>query len=565
MVIDVNHGGRKGGLVLAGALALACLGACDKSKDATGTGEPAGAQDRKDKAAQLAAPAELFAHIPADTPYVFASFEPVPKAYWQRMGPAVRSMLDMIPMPDGPTEPPERFAVAFMRDLKANMNEAGLRKTFGIAAEGRFALYGIGVVPVWRMELADGKALLATIERLQTESGLALPTATVSGRSYWRFGDADVLVVAAVAGNHLVLSGGPTAMVEKALPFIMGVEQPKPNMADGGMLKKVAAQHGFAGYGVGYVDAGNLLKLLFVANLLGAAGGSGGIPPACMEQVTGLAQRFPRLALGYDEFSDKRIAMRMVLETDAALAGRLKQLTVEVPGLVAGAMAERPLFAFGAGIDIEKARALAIDAADGVGRLAGACGSQEGVESAAEARTAFSQPLPPGLDKVRGGMVAVLDGALGPDGKPTNVEAYGILATDDPAGLVAMVKQEMAGQGAPDVPADGKFHDVVPAGQVPGLGAIQGAIKPKALVAAVGAKGPGAAEAALARTGTSPLIYFSYDYGRLLKKIMDTMQTGPEAEERKIISLLSDMFGASAMWAYPTDHGLALAFSMELQ
>jgi len=128
-----------------------------------------------------------------------------------------------------------------------------------------------------------------------------------------------------------------------------------------------------------------------------------------------------------------------------------------------------------------------------------------------------------------------------------------------------MVKQEMGGQGAPDVPADGKFHDVVPAGQVPGLGAIQGAIKPKALVAAVGAKGPGAAEAALARTGTSPLIYFSYDYGRLLKKIMDVMPTGPDAEERKIISLLSDMFGASAMWAYPTDHGLALAFSMELQ
>jgi hypothetical protein len=186
------------------------------------------------------------------------------------------------------------------------------------------------------------------------------------------------------------------------------------------------------------------------------------------------------------------------------------------------------------------------------------------VESAAEARTAFSQPLPPGLDKVRGGLVAVLDGALGPDGKPTNVEAYGILATDDPAGLVNMVKKEMSAQGAPDVPADGKFHDVVPAGQVPGLGAIRGAIKPKALVVAVGARGPDAAEAALARTGTSPLIYFSYDYGALLKKIMDAMPSGPGAAERQAISLLSDMFGASAMWAYPTDHGLAFAISMEL-
>ncbi len=564
MVIRVIHGGRRGGLVLAGALALACLAACDKSKETSGTGEPAGAQDRKEKAAQLAAPAELFAHIPADTPYVFASFEAIPKSYWQRVGPPLVALADSIPLPDSPTEPPERFAVAFMRELKANMNETGLRKTFGIGAEGRFAIYGIGVVPVVRMELADGKALLATVERLQTESGLALPTATVSGRSYWRFGDADVLIVVAVAGNHLVLSGGPTAMVEKALPFIMGVEQPKPNMADGGMLKKVAAQHGYAGYGVGYVDSGNLLKLLFVANLIGTAGGSGGIPPACMEQVTGLAQRFPRLAFGYDEFSDKRIAMRMVLETDAALAARLKQLAVEVPGLIAGPLADRPLFALGAGIDIEKARVLAVDAADGVGRLAGACGSQEGVQSAAEARATFSQPLPPGLDKVRGGLLAVLDGALGPDGKPTGVEAFGILATDDPAALVELVKKEMSAQRAPQVPADGKFHDIVPAGEVPGLGAIRGAIKPKALVAAVGARGPEAAERALARTGTSPLFYASYDYGKLMTKIMETMPGPTGASERKIISLMSDLFGVSAMWAYPTDHGLAFAISMEL-
>ncbi len=145
------------------------------------------------------------------------------------------------------------------------------------------------------------------------------------------------------------------------------------------------------------------------------------------------------------------------------------------------------------------------------------------MESAAEARTAFSQPLPPGLDKVRGGVFAVLDGALGPDGKPTNVEAYGILASDDPAGLVDMVVKEMAAEQAPKVPADGKFHDIVPAGAVPGLGAIRGAIKPKALVAAVGAKGSDAAERAMGRTGTSPLLYMSYDYGRLMAKIMASL------------------------------------------
>jgi hypothetical protein len=563
MVIRVSPGGTATRSSVAAAAAMAlCLAACNKSNETPGGS--GGAQERSDKAAQLNVPTALFASIPADTPYVFASFEPVPRSYWQRLAPAMRLLADSVPLPDSPSDPADRFAVAFMRELKANMTEAGLRKTFGIGAEGRYAIYGIGVVPVLRLELADGKALLATIGRLQQESGLALPTASAGGRSYWRFGDKDVLFVAAVADNQLVLSGGPAALVESALPFIMGTKQPQPNMADGGLLKAVAAQHGFAGFGVGYVDSSNLLKLLFVANLWGSVGGTASIPAPCMEQVSALARRFPRLAVGYDEFSDKRVAMRIVLETDAALVARFKQLPVAVPGLVAGPAAERPLFALGAGIDLEKARQLAIDAADGVGRLAGACGSQEGVQEAAHARASLSKPLPPGLDKIRGGFVSVLDATLGPGAKPTGVEAYGVLATDDPAALVEMARAEMPPGQMPELPADGQFHDVVPAGAVPGLGAVRGAIKPRALVAAVGARGGEAAERALARNGSSPLFYVSYDYGALMKKIMPAVSGEAGTSEQKIVSMLGDLFGVMSMWVVPTDHGLAMAVSMDL-
>jgi hypothetical protein len=565
MVIGLRRGGRGEGMLLAAgaalALGLASLVACTKDKESAA--QPSGAQERKDRAAQLTAPARLFAHIPADTPYVFASFEPIPRSYWAKVGPPLRAMADMVPLPAQASSPGERFAVAFLRELKANMNEAGLRKTFGIGAEGRFAVYGIGLVPVLRMELADGKALLATVERLQAESGLALPTASVGGRSYWRFGDGDVLIVAAVVDNQVVLSGGPLALVDKALPFILGVEQPKPNMADGAQLKKVAAQHGFAGYGVGYVDSTNLLKLLFVANLIESASGSASIPPACMEQMTALTRRFPRLAMGYDEFSDKKITMRLVLETDAALAGRLEQLTVSVPGLLAGAQPDRPLFAFGAGIDIDKARQLFVDATEAVNRVAAACGSQDLSQGAAEAREAASQPLPPGLDKIRGGLVSVLDGSLGPDGKPTGVAAYAVLATDDPKALIELVKAQLGGS-MPAIPADGKFHDVVPAGQVPGLGAVSAAVKSKAIVAAVGTGGAAAAERALTRTGPSPLLYVSYDYGKLMTKVMAAAPPGGEVE-KNVVSAMSGLFGAFSMWTLTGKQGVTLAMEMELR
>jgi hypothetical protein len=563
MVIRVSRSGTaRGAAVATAALALACLFACSKSKETPG--EPGGAQERRDKAAELTAPAALFAHIPANTPYVLASFQPVPRSYWQRFAPLMRQVAESAPPLQGATEPRDRFIAALVRELKASMSEAGLRKTFGIGAEGHYAIYGIGVVPVVRVELADGKALLATVERLQQESGLTLPTASMEGRSYWRFGDDQGLIVVAVADNQLVFSAGPTSMVEGALSFILGTKQPSPNMADGGLLKQVAARHGFAGYGVGYVDSGNLLKLLFVENLIGSVGGSASIPPACMEQVAALARRFPRLAFGYDEFSDKRIAARIVLETDDALAARFKQLQISVPGLVVGPLAERSLFAVGAGIDIEKGRQLAIDAADGVGQLAGACGSQDVVREAAEARASLSKPLPPGLDKIRGAFVSLIDAALGPDGKPTGVEAYGVLATDDPAGLVTMARGVVPPGQMPELPADGQFHDLVPAGAVPGLDAVRAAIKPRALVAVVGARGAQAVEGALARTGPSPLFFTSYDYGMLAKKVLPAMSGGAGTDQEKFISMFAELFGVMSMWLVPTDHGLALAVSVGL-
>jgi hypothetical protein len=536
---------------------LACFSACKKD-EATKAGEPASAEERRDQAANLTAPKSLFENIPADTPYVMASFEPIPRSYWARVEPMIKGALEQLPPMNG-TDPAEKFAAAAMRDLRANLSEAGIKQLLGIGADGRFAFYGVGIVPVMRLELADSKALLASVEKWQKESGMALPTATAGGKSYWRFGDNDVTVVLAVLDDQLIASAGPTAMVDKGLPFILGVEKPKPNMADGGELKKVAAQHGFAGYGVGYVDAKNLLKLLVMAEFFGRAGGGQAIAPACMEQLTAMAGRVPRLAWGYDELSDKKVAARLVLQTEASLTERLKQLTVEVPGLSAGHPADRPVFAVGIGMNLEKARLLIGDAVEAIGALASACGGDDVAQGMQKAQTVMAAPLPPGVDKVRGALVSVLGGDMGPDGTPIGIEAYAIVASDDPAALVATLKQQAPGQ-IPDLPSDGKFHPVVPAGAAPGLGEVSAAIKEKALLAAVGARGTEGVEKAMARTGPSPLFMVSYDYGQIMQKFSKMMGSPTDPTEKMVLS----MFSVISMWAYPTDHGLALAMSADL-
>jgi hypothetical protein len=558
----VKRGSR--GVRSGAAIAALFLLACSKGgeeKAGGGSVEPPQAVENREKAAQLSAPA-LFAHIPADTPYVVASFEPIPRSYWQNFLPLIKLALDAAPPgdPATATDPGEKFALAFLRDLRADFSEAGIKKLLGISADQRFAIYGIGVVPVARIELADSKALLGTVERLQKESGLALPTASAGGRSYWRFAEGDGLFVVAVHDEQLILSAGPLAMVEAALPFVLGVEKPAPNMSDGGPVKKVAALHGLAGYAVGYVDAANLLKLLTMANFFRGAGAGPALPPACMEELGGLVRRFPRIVFGYDELSDKRTAARMILEAEPGLVTRLKQLAVEVPGLSRNLAAERPLFAFGLGIDLDKARQLALDTTTSVETIARSCGNEDMANDMSGARAALSQPLPPGLDKVRGAVVNVMDGEL-IDGKPRNLEAYGVIATEDPAALIGLLRQQAPPGQVPEVPSDGKFHDFLPEGVVPGLSAVRVSIKPKALVAVTGSKAPDAAESALAKTGTSPLFLISYDFGKLMKKIMSESagQTPPPEIQRIALSL----FGNIATWLYPTDQGLTLAVSMD--
>ena len=556
---------RIGHIAMAAALAASLPGAAGCKKDEGSKNEPAKADENKAAAAKLTAPA-LFAHIPADTPYVFAAFDPLPVAYWDAVGGAVKPELEklldqMMQLPA--SDPPEKFAVGMARELRGNLSAAGLKKTFGISADKRWALYGVGIIPVFRLELADGKALRATIDRVSKEAGFAIPTATVGAQSYYRIDGGDVLVVAVVLDDQVVISGGPKPLVEKALPFVVGSEKPQPSMADGGALKEVTARHGFASYGSGFVDSAKILNVVMMADLMKGATGGGSIPESCKPQLSALTKKFPRMAFGYDEVSPTRAAMRVVLEMEAGMIARMKQLEVEVPGMSGGKLADKALIAFGGGIDIAKAKAMALDFADGMAQFGTACGASDLAESAAEMKQALSQPMPPQVEGIKGGLVALLSAEL-KGGRPSDVAGYAFVVTDNPGALVDMVMQQMPTGSAPKIAKDGKYHDVMPAGSVPGLEAVKAAVKEKAVVVVTGAKGTDAAERALAQKGKAPLFFLSYDYGRLLKIGGDVMAqmggTMPGMNER-----MGQLFGLAAIWAYVSDQGLAVSLTMEMQ
>lgn len=547
--------------------AVACLAAftpaCSKKDEAAkqpGTPEPApgggGASTAADTSKLTAPP--LFAHIPADTPYVFASFEPIPAEFWSLMGdtlvPEMTKGIDQL-LAQPAERPPQKFMAGILRELRANMNAAGLKKVLGISTDFRFVVHGIGIVPVFRLELADSKALTATIEKHAKESGFVLPIATAGGKPYWRIPDGDVLLVAAILDDHLVVSGGPLALVDKALPMILGVEKPQPSMADGGALKEVVARHGLAPFGAGFVDTAKILNYAVMAKTLEGEPP----PPTCAPQLAALGTRFPRVAFGYDAVSASRIGGRAVLEVEPGLLGRLKALQVEVPGLSGGKLAQPALFAIGGGIDIPKARALGTDLARAIGEFGQACGAANMVEDSAELQAAMTKPLPPGVDKVRGGLAVMLAGEMTRQG-PKSIDGFAVVATDDPAGLLDAVYAQMP-PTTPKVARDGKFHAVVPAGAIPGVGAIEAAMKEKAIVVRSGTGAVAASERALEQKGASPLFFVTYDYGRIMSMVTALSPDGIPGVSPKLLG----MFGQSTMTAGVGDNGVAIAFDMELR
>src|SRR5687767_4460127 len=88
----------------------------------------------------------LYAHVPADTPYVLGSFEPMPDFVFEWAGVGYGTLLKQV------RQQPElaKLITIFEQELGGQWNRQGL-ESLGFSTKARFALYGLGLYPVLRM------------------------------------------------------------------------------------------------------------------------------------------------------------------------------------------------------------------------------------------------------------------------------------------------------------------------------------------------------------------------------------------------------------------------------
>lgn len=491
---------------------------------------------------------DLLQHVPADTPYAFVTSRHLPGklrdklgnhyaaqlaaqgAVFARVREQMESSEDAAPM--------ARQAESVFEVLEALFAEFEGRDTadkmreLGIEPVTRSVIYGIGILPALRLEIADAGKLNAMLDRVEARAGFDAARGELNGQAYRRIDLGQVDLILSVTERHAIAGLLPDSLFDRDLPLLLGQEQPQEALADSGAIEDLIERHGFTGYGEGYIRLDDLVTILLgkgqgrnaeVMRALGAQ--SLPVSAGCMQMTEQLVAAMPRMVVGVAAADERHLAARAIWESSAPVAAQLQKLASPVPGLGA---AYGGLLAFGFGIDLPQLR----NAIDALLREVIATGSScEWVDPAGlqAVMPQLNLALGPMTAGIRGFNLQLEDLAMDPHTlQPTRVRAGLLAAVDDPRGIFALGAMFNPALASVQIPSDGSFVDLPRGlgldGQTPPM---KVAIRDRALLLLAGAESVDLANPLLTAVAASPPRLFAVDYGvyQLVQRFGDMMDS----------------------------------------
>jgi hypothetical protein len=422
--------------------------------------------------------ADLLQYVPADTPYVLASTEPLSSALADKFEPTVDEVLQAyqrvvrylmaeqivkMSSEEGGAEAAEQFR-GLMEEVLNLVSLDGIRGV-GIERESAFVFYGNGLMPVLRLELSDAALFDAAIARFEEKAGKALLSGTARGATY-QYADADKMkLIITTLDDQAVFTIVPTNFDESQVALALGIKTPRKNLKKSKTLRSLNKEYGFSGYLTGYVDTERLAGMLtgkttsqddaFFAALGEEAPGD--ISDVCAAEIMEMAGIAPRIVFGYSDLSTQSVKSSMVVELRDDIAAGLATIPASVPGL---GLDPGGFMSFGFGMNpmalrnFYEARLDAMEAdpyeCDTFAEL------QAGV---AKGREALEAPLPPVVYSFRG-MVANIADIQGLDfsknSAPESIDASILIAVENAESLIMMAAMMDPQIAALNLVPDGK-------------------------------------------------------------------------------------------------------------
>ena len=513
------------------------------------------------------------AFVPADTPYVYANIEPAPAAVteqWSRRMheylPAALGVYENALDRIGVAKPDHAHAIAAARalidTLKTHDTWDRLRE-LGLKPDMRVAFYGVGLVPVLRLELGDATKFRATIADIEHKSGAALPTAKVGDQDYWYLGDEKVVALFAIEGSQFVATVAPAKASDALKRTLLGVDRPARLLADSGDLERLARQYGYSNYGEGFFDVVKIAERLTgpaqgsdleIAQALGLP--TGGSDAACKNEYVELAHKFPRFVMGATELNAQRVRIAAQLEMQPALATQLAATLTAAPGT--GKPGEGVLDV-SLSLPVLKLKDFWIAQADAVAAKPFACASLAQLNSGfANLKTKIDITVPPPASDLTGVRLTLdsFDFGAGPTPMPV-LSGKLLMGSDNPAVALAMAQMAVPQLKDVKLAADGK-PVALPPGTIPKLDLPAfAAMSPKALAVAIG-NGEGATLGAYLATpaANEPVFLrmsFSGKFYGMLAHAFDNVKAMMPADKQAQFTQQSKLMAVYENWIRSAD------------
>lgn len=541
------------------------------------SGSPSGNSDL-----DLAKRSPHLAAIPSDTPYAFASIEPMPLAdmvdkMFSVVGPQMDAASDSLVATftyEGASTG-ERLLAAYLKEFKGKYNRAGL-ESLGFSLNPRMAIYGISWLPAVRYELKDPVAFQDMLRRIEADAGVTAVDAKIGEYAYRAYAvDGDVVALA-FQGNEMILGFAPQAAADVYLPYLLGDKKPSESLLKSRKLEELVEKYGFKPYLVGFVDIERITQML-VAPQPGLNEDIAAkldpdrqltLSPVCQTEIRGIAAHYPRVVGGYDDWSVDTFSMRGGLEMTNGLGTKLAQTHSNYPG-AGSAYAKSAMGSLGMGIDIGALLALMGQEAGTIVSNPYQCEDLAELNDAASQFSAASMMIPPVVADIKGASVILksinlqaMNTPMSPDGSldgqaSENITGAVLWKTTDAVALMNTLKMYIPELANLTINADGTSVQLPP---LASLGVPDGnnfiAMGPTQIAITTGqTAGDDATE--LSRSAEAKTAWLAVQYDPDL--LMATL--GAEAQDQ-----LAGLFlGPVTMEIQPTEAGLFFTYRQDFK
>jgi len=400
---------------------------------------------------------------PADTPYLFANTKGVPEDIADAWGQANDELMSMriqqlgqFANAFGQRDPEVATVLNAVKDELANVHSAKeLAQTTGLSRSALYAFYGIGDVPVMRIELASPDAFKAFWARVEKRAGVTTPVATLGKQSYWMIGgtNAKLHLLVAIEDKQLVATLAPANANEDLLKRLLGLAKPSSNAVD--RLARIDSDNGYGEYGSGFVDLPKLFANMFdgkdavTREFARDLDGDAAANPACASEFASLAGQVPLASVGFTTYTAKEIRGGVDVQLSPGLLGALTALKQPVPGM--DGKADQSMFDMVLALPLRKWQAFIKGRAEAAAAKTYKCTALQSLNKFAQ--TAANPPvqMPPEAASMLGFRLVLDRWDIGPQ-----IAGRMLVASSNPAGLAQKIQQTMPQFALKSIPVDGK-------------------------------------------------------------------------------------------------------------